>query len=62
MELYCKKCKRVTETHNATLHVSKNKKYMWKGFCVTCHTLQTQFATIKKVDGIFESRSTSAVP
>lgn len=62
MKLYCPKCKRVTETCDESMRVSKNNKVMWQGTCVVCRTSQSQFVKIRKEDGVFESRSTPAVP
>ena len=41
--MYCVKCKKVTDTSNEQLGVSKDKRNMKIGKCVICGTTKTQF-------------------
>ena len=50
--MYCLKCRRVTETENVTIAISKNGRLMRRGQCVTCGKTKTQFVKRGAADGI----------
>ena len=44
--MYCVKCKKVTDTSNEQLGVSKNKRNMKIGKCVICRTTKRNLSKV----------------
>ena len=40
IKMYCVKCRRVTETENMSIAMSKNGRLMRRGQCITCGELR----------------------
>ena len=39
--MYCVKCRRVTETENISIAISKNGRLIGRGQCITCKKTKT---------------------
>lgn len=52
MLMYCVKCKSKTETFDQIATISRNKKFMIKGFCDFCHGPKQQFVKSSDVEGM----------
>ena len=48
--MYCLKCRRVTETENIAIAMSRNSRLMRRGQCITCGKTKIQFVK-KEVAG-----------
>ena len=60
--MYCVKCRRVSETKNVTIAMSKNCRLMRRGQCITCGKTKTQVVKKRDAGGSFLNTLVNNLP